>query len=194
MQVLGAPSSVIGSSSSRTEAAGRTREAVGLLALGALAVVLHAATRNTGDWAPGHQGVIWIGMVVLGRATTDARWAGATTAAGAAATSMMPVWGFEDPYRWLEYLIAGAVVDLAFVALARWVRHVWVVALIGGAAHTTKPLFRVGVDVVTGWPFGSLRWGVLYPGATHFAFGAIGAAAAAAAIQGVRGVRRRRGD
>jgi hypothetical protein len=88
---------------------------------------------------------------------------------------MMPWWGFGDPFRWLTYFLAGATLDLLYLALWRWHDKAWLVALLGGLAHMTKPLMRVAISTVTGWPYGSLLWGVAYPAATHFVFGVFGA-------------------
>ncbi len=71
--------------------------------------------------------------------------------------------------------MAGLTVDLLYVALLRWQDKLWLLAIIGGLAHMTKPLVRVVINQVTGWPYGSLLWGVAYPAATHFAFGFLGA-------------------
>jgi hypothetical protein len=117
----------------------------------------------------------WIALLMIGRTTSRYRWAGVTSALGAAGTAMLPVLGFGDPFRWLTYLLAGATIDLAYVAFGRWQSALWFLALIGGLAHMTKPLTRVVINELTGWPYGSLLLGVVYPAFTHFLFGAIGA-------------------
>ena len=151
------------------------REAVLLFGLGVGAVLLHAALRDKFDIAPGHQGLGWIALLMIGRTTSRYRWAGVTSALGAAGTAMLPMWGFGDPFRWLTYLLAGVTVDMAYFALNRWQNALWFLALIGGLAHMTKPLTRVLINELTGWPYGSLLYGVAYPAFTHFMFGAIGA-------------------
>ena len=162
------------------------RAALWLLGLGVASVLLHAATRDLIDIAPGYQGIGWIALLLVGRTTSRTRWAGVTTAVGAGATAMLPVWGFGDPFRWLMPLLAGAALDLGFWALYRWHDSLWLLAVLGGLAHMTKPLSRVVISEFTGWPYGSLLWGVAYPSATHFLFGALGAAIGAGLILVVR--------
>jgi hypothetical protein len=155
---------------------------VWLAVLGVAAVAYHAATRGMGTLPPGHQGVFWIGALMVGRLTVGTRFAATTTAVTAGAVSMLPIWGLGDPFRPLEYLIAGGAIDLGFAAFGRWSGNLWLLlpllVPLGGLAHATKPLLRLGINLVTGWPYGSLLWGVAYPVGWHFVFGAAGAAIA----------------
>lgn len=151
------------------------REAALLVGLGAAAIGLHAATRGRLDLAPGYQGVALIAFFFMGRTTSRYRWAAVVSAAGAAGTAMLPVWGFNDPFRWLTYFLAGATVDALYLLALRWPSSIWIIGVMGGLAHMTKPLTRVVINLITGWPYGSLLWGVAYPAATHFMFGFIGA-------------------
>jgi len=145
------------------------------------AVVLHAATRDLLQ-IPGHQGLGWIALLMIWRTTSRYRWAAVTSAVGAAGFAMMPWWSFNDPFRWLTYLLAGAALDLLYLALLRWHDKLWLLAALGGAAHMTKPLVRVVISQFTGIPYGSLLWGVAYPAATHFVFGFVGALIGAGAV------------
>lgn len=177
------------SSASRTSARARLLEASALATLGAIAVVAHAATRRQIDLPPGHEGVVWMALVLVGRLTSRSRWAGATAAVGAAAVSMLPVWGFGDSFRWAEYLLTGVTLDVGYMAFTRWQSRLWFLALLGGVAFATKPLLRADISAVTGVPFGSLLLGVGYPTLTHFVFGLIGAGIGSAAVIGYRSYR-----
>jgi hypothetical protein len=64
--------------------------------------------------------------------------------------------------------------DLAFRYLPRYASKLWFLVLIGGLVHVTKPIGQLAVNLITGWPFGSFRYGVLYPFASHLLFGMIG--------------------
>ena len=177
----------------------RSRTAQGqlvwLAVLGVAAVAYHAAIRGMGQLPPGHQGVFWIGSLMAGRLTVGARFAATTTAVTAGAVSLLPLWGLGDPFRPLEYLIAGGAIDLGYAVIGRWSGSPWVflplLVPLGGFAHATKPLLRLGINLVTGWPYGSLLWGVAYPVSWHFVFGAAGAAIAVTLLALAK--RRRKG-
>ena len=175
------------SSSFRNSAA--LLELLRLLLFGAIAVSLHAATRNRVELGPGHQGLTWIAMLMLGRLTSQHPWAGTATAVGAAGATTLPLWRLGDPLLWLAYVIAGAAVDLGFGSVPRLRRTLWAVALLGGLAHAAKPLIRVVISQVGGVYYNSLAAGVAFPLATHFLFGAAGAAIGFALV---RTARRRR--
>jgi hypothetical protein len=189
MQTIGAPLTGLGSRSVRLSENLAAQEATWLLGLGVTAVIGQAVTRDHLQ-LPGHQGLVLLALLMVGRTATPTRWAATTTGVGAATVSMLPVWGFNDPFRWLPYLLVGALIDLAFLGLARWTRHLWLVALIGGIAYVAKPLVRVAINLVTGIPIGTVRLGVAYPVLTHFLFGTVGAAIGAGVILGARRLSR----
>lgn len=153
-----------------------------LMTLGTLAIVVHAATRR---WLqiPGHQGMTLIALFVIGRSRSEFRWAAMTSSVGAAGISMMPWWSFNDPFRWITLGLAGATLDVLYCHFAKVRHNTWYLVCAGGASHMTKPLFRFILAQINGWPYGSLRWGVMYPSATHFLFGTLGAMAGIAICQ-----------
>ena len=53
-------------------------------------------------------------------------------------------------------------------------------------AHMTKPIGQLTMNLITGWPFGSFRYGVLYPFASHLLFGMIGGVLGALIVLGIR--------
>jgi hypothetical protein len=158
-----------------------------LAGLGAVAVCLHGLSRGLVEM-PGHQGLGWMALLVTGRRNSAFRWAAVASSMGAASMAMLPFWGFRDPFRWFTYLLAGATLDLLYAGLVAIRRSRMLVAIACGLAHMTKPLARVGIAHFNGWPYGSIRWGVIYPSASHFLFGFAGAMLAmgfAAAIERV---------
>ena len=178
----GAVSARSASSSSRTDGRAILLEMLGLIALGALAVAYHALVRGRFRLAPGHQGLMWMALVMIGRMTSRLPWAGVTTATGAAAATMLPLGRLGDPFMYVSYLAAGAIVDLGFGSFLRSSRALWAIALLGGVAHAMKPLIRSIVQL-GGWNYESLIAGVPYPAATHFMFGAAGAFLGASLIK-----------
>ena len=76
--------------------------------------------------------------------------------------------------------------DLAFRYLPGLTNKFWFLVLLGGLAHATKPVGQLVVNLITGWPFGSFRNGVLYPFATHLLFGMIGGLVGALIVLGIQ--------
>lgn len=52
--------------------------------------------------------------------------------------------------------------------------------------HATKPLVRLVISILSGWPYGSLLYGVAYPLATHVLFGILGGLLGATLVLGTR--------
>lgn len=161
-------------------------EALALLGLGALAVVLHQTLRMPLN-LPGRHGVEWMALLVIGRCFGRSRYAGSLASIGAAVTAVLPFWaGFDDPFIWLIYLLPGPLMDFAFARFSRWQGNLAFLVVLGGLAHATKPLVRWIISLVTGFPYGSLLWGVGYPLATHILFGMAGGLLGGLAVWGFR--------
>ena len=144
-----------------------------LLLLGVGTVVLPAILRLPLK-LPGHHGVEWMALLMIGRTTSRYRWAASVSSAGAGLTALLPIWGSDDPILWLTYLLPGLVIDAGMPLVRRWGESLWSLAVLAGLAHGTKPLLRLAVGAIFGWPYGSLLGGVIYPLALHIVFGAIG--------------------
>jgi hypothetical protein len=142
--------------------------------LGIVAVAAHAAGRNRFGLPPGHQGVTWIALMLVGRLTSRVRWAGMTSAAGAAGATLLPIWRLGDPFLGVSYAAAGLIADVGLAGFKNRVAPLWVVALVGGLAHSAKPLIR-SIVRLGGWQYDSLLTGLLYPVTSHFLFGVAGA-------------------
>ncbi len=148
-------------------------EALLLIGGGVTAVVLHRALGDSLG-LPGHHGIEWMALLILGRASSRFRGAGTLTSVGAALASTLPFLHGDNAVTWLFYLLPGPVMDLAFRYLPRFANKLWFLVLLGGLAHVTKPIGQLTINLITGWPFGSFRYGVLYPFASHLLFGMIG--------------------
>lgn len=161
------------SSASRTDWSLSWIEALLLIGGGVMAVVLHRAT-DLSLGLPGHHGLEWMAIMILGRASSKFRGAGTLTSIGASAASMMPFLQGGNPYVWVFYLLPGFLLDVVFSYTPGLTKYLWFLAFLGGLAHATKPLGQLTINLITGWPFGSFRYGVLYPFVSHFLFGMIG--------------------
>jgi hypothetical protein len=159
-------------------------EALLLIGGGLTAVVLHRAL-DLSLGLPGHHGIEWMALLVLGRASSRFRGAGTLTGLSAAFASTMPFLQGGNSLAWLFYLLPGLVMDLAFRYLPRYANKLWFLVLLGGLAHVTKPAGQLVINLISGWPFGSFRYGVLYPFASHLLFGMIGGLLGALILLGV---------
>ena len=152
---------------------------------GVLAVVLHRAY-DMSLGLPGHHGMEWMALMIMGRASSRFRGAGTITSLGASLASTLPFLHGGNPFTWLFYLLPGPVMDFAFRYFPGIANKVWFLVLLGGLAHVTKPIGQLTVNLITGWPFGSFRYGVLYPFASHLLFGMIGGLVGALIVLGIQ--------
>lgn len=159
-------------------------EALLLMSGGVTAVVLHRAL-DLSLGLPGHHGIEWMALLILGRASSRFRGAGTLTSLGASLASTLPFLHSANPFTWLFYLLPGPVMDLAFRYFPRYASKLWLLVLLGGLAHVTKPIGQLSINLITGWPFGSFRYGVLYPFASHLLFGMIGGLLGALILLGI---------
>ena len=159
-------------------------EALLLMGSGVLAVMLHR-TFDASLSLPGHHGLEWMALMIIGRLASRFRGAGTLTSVGASLASILPFWHGGDPFTPLLYLLPGPVIDLAFRYLPGYTEKVWFLMFVAGLAHMTKPVARLIINLTTGWPFGSFRFGVAYPVLGHFFYGAIGGLLGALVILGI---------
>jgi hypothetical protein len=159
-------------------------EALLLIGGGVMAVVLHRAL-DASLGLPGHHGIEWMAIMILGRASSKYRGAGTITSIGASFASVLPFLHGDNPFTWFYYLLPGPVMDLAFRYLPRDANKLWFMVLLAGFAHMTKPVGQVIVNLLTGWPIGSFRFGIVYPFASHLFFGMIGGVLGALVVLGI---------
>ena len=145
-------------------------ESLLLIGSGMLAVVIHRNTDlNLG--LPGHQGLTWMAILIIGRMSSRFRGAGSLVGIGASVATFIPALHTANPFTALFYLLPGPVMDFAFYYFPGLSKKLWFLILLGGLAHVTKPLGQLVVNGIMGWPFGSFRFGVVYPVVSHLLFG-----------------------
>lgn len=166
------------------------QEALLLLGLGAVIVTM-VKVFDFSLGLPGHTGVQWLALLLIGRSTSNYRWAASVSGVGSAVVSLMPFWGFGDPLKWLSFLLVAIALDVMFNLFTRWQHAVLFLTVIGGLAHAVKPLSRALISPITGLHYTSLLTGVVYPTATHLLFGLIGAFIGAGMVWGYRRVSKR---
>ena len=159
-------------------------EAVLLLGTGALAVLLHRVFDGS-EGLPGHHGIEWMALLIMGRSFSRLRGAGSLTGIGASLATAVPFLHTANPFTWLFYLLPGPIMDIAFRFLPRYAGKLWFLMVLGGLAHITKPLGQLVVNAFYGWPFGSFRFGIVYPVSSHLFYGLIGGALGALLVLGI---------
>ncbi|MEW6718244.1 MAG: hypothetical protein AB1345_12195 [Chloroflexota bacterium] len=158
---------------------------IALLGLGFLVVFLHARLRYPMQ-IHGRHGLEWMALLMLGRLGARQRWSATISSIGAAGFALLPGWGLNDPYISLTFLLPGPAIDLLYHAARRLQNKAWYLSIIGGLAHATKPVLRLGISAVTGWKYGSPKGGLAYPLISHLLFGMIGALIGSGAFLGIR--------
>lgn len=151
-----------------------------LLLLGFAAVTLHARLR-TPLHIPGHHGLEFMALLVAGKMITQYKYAMTVSSIGASLFAFMTFLSFGNPFMPLTFLLPGIVADLFINRNAK--QHYLFIAIAGGLAYATIPLCRELIMIFTGYPFGSLFTGLVYPFATHFVFGAAGSVLGAIIIR-----------
>src|SRR5262245_56704132 len=126
------------SSSAPTSLKVSWKEVLWLVGLGAGIVILHAVLR-VNLRLPGYHGLEWMALLVIGVMTSRYHGAATVSSITAAGLSLLPLFGLNDPFGWLTYLIPGLVLDAAYLAAARWQHHPLFLIALGGIAHATKP-------------------------------------------------------
>ncbi|HSD83263.1 MAG TPA: hypothetical protein VLG46_05370 [Anaerolineae bacterium] len=184
----GALSTKTSSSSFPTSTQLTRQEALLLLGLGA-AIVALVKVFDLSLKLPGHTGIVWLALLLIGRTTSNYRWAASVSGVGSAVVSLLPLWGFGDPLKWLSFLLVAVALDVLFNLFSRWQHAVLFLAVSGSLAHAVKPLSRILISSFTGLQYTSLLTGALYPLAMHLLFGFIGALVGVGMVWGYRHLR-----
>jgi hypothetical protein len=143
-----------------------------LAGIGALGVLIHAYLRIPMK-LPGHHGVIYMALLMSGRLISKKSYASSLSSIGAAAMLLVPL-GFKDPFIPIIYLFPGYIVDILFYQFKKLQPKIIFPAIICGLAYMIIPLIRIVIAMITGFHYGSLMGGFLYPVFTHFIFGFTG--------------------
>jgi hypothetical protein len=147
-------------------------EFIMLASIGALGVLIHSYLRVPLK-LPGHHGVIYMALLISGKLISKRSYASSLSSIGAATMLLFPL-GFHDPFIPVIYLFPGFIVDILFSSFRKFVPGIFIFAVICGFAYMIIPFMRMIITELTGFPYGSLMTGYLYPIITHFIFGFTG--------------------
>jgi hypothetical protein len=163
------------------------REAL-FLALIAALIFLGKSFLRVPVHVPGHSGIVWIALMVIGRGLVNRRGAGVLMGliAGALVTFGAP--GKEGLFEWTKYVAAGAILDLLVWTVGNDLETWWKAALVGAGAHLAKLVTATLMAWVLGLPLDIVVIGLGLTATTHVVFGALGGALGALVLTQLRRV------
>lgn len=154
----------------------------GLLLLGVIAGLLQLHLRYPLN-IPGHHGLEWMALLLLGRFCSSDRKAATLVASAAAFTYLvqLPVISSSHSLKPVAvFILTGIASDLMFSVTRKRLNLIVNGALIGGLVFVTKPLIFYGFYLLCGIKFGMFTKHPDYlPFLTHLLFGATGGAGGA---------------
>lgn len=149
-------------------------EAVFLMGLGALAVLMHARFRSPVS-VPGHHGIEFMALLLLGRGSSHLKFASTLSSFGIGLLLLFPVFGFHDPLMGFNYMLPGFMLDLTYNFSGKLNRNAWFLAIVAGLSYMLIPVSRLIINTFTGFQYGAfLKFGPIIPVLSHFVFGVTG--------------------
>lgn len=123
---------------------------------------------------PGHTGVLWMFLMVLGYGAVKRPGAGLVM--GCSAALWGEVFGLSHglPYNLLLYGAPGLTMDVAARLFRSDLAHPLASTVAGAAAHSAKYLFVVAYAMALGLPANLLTMGIARGLGYHVLFGAVG--------------------
>lgn len=152
-----------------------------LMLIGLAAITIHSRLKLQLG-IPGHQGLIFIGLIMAGRLSSGRATAASLSCLTASALSFLPFWGFQNIFFPITFLIPGLLIDFILNSINYkkgkniFFTFILFISLTGGLAYMTIPLTRLLITLITGLPFGAfVKYGYFIPITSHFIFGFVGA-------------------
>lgn len=139
---------------------------------------------------PGRHGLEFMLLVMGARYLSNLRLATTITITGSILTTLIPGFGFTDPIIPYIYVGMGIFVDFAWYSWRKQLAWIPVIALLGGLTYALIPLIRIVFASITGYFYGSLATGFMFPIFTHFVFGFIGTLAGVGAASGLKKLKK----
>lgn len=150
-----------------------TRELV-LLALFAGLIALSKAVLRVPIHLPGHSGMTWMAILLVGRILVPKPWAGTLMGLVSGILAVAVVGGREGLLLWMKYLAPGMVMDLGALLSGERLDSVVVAIITAAIANTAKLVTSLIVSVALGIPLGYLAVGLGFAATTHIVFGGLG--------------------
>ena len=150
-----------------------TRELVVLALLAALVAVSKAFLRLPLH-VPGHTGITWMAILLVGRALVRKPYAGTLMGFVSGVLAVAIVGGREGLLLWVKYLAPGVIMDLGALLSGERLDNPYVGLAVGAIANVAKLLSSLIVSLMLGIPAGYLVVGLGLAMTTHIVFGALG--------------------
>ena len=148
-----------------------------MLAKGALRIPLHV---------PGHSGVLWVALFVIGRGLVNKRGAGVLLGSIAGVLATFAGFGESGPLEWVKWVAAGVILELLMLVVPGDLRSWLKAGLVGAGLHLGKLAGLTLVGVILRVPFALLFLGLGLSAATHVVFGAAGGLLGALVLRELR--------
>jgi hypothetical protein len=149
-------------------------QVVFLMSIGIIAILLHARFRSPIN-IPGHHGIEFMGLLLIGRLSSNLRFASSISSLGIGLLLMFPIFGFRDPLMGFNYMLPGLMLDIYYQMGGSLKKKTLFLAIIAGLAYMTVPFSRLLISLSTGYQYGAfIKHGFVVPFISWFAFGLSG--------------------
>lgn len=159
-----------------------TRE-LATLALIAALIVISKLVFNMPLRVPGHSGLFWMALMVIGRGVVRRPGAGTMLGlvAGLLAVAVMP--GRLGLLTWVKYAAPGMLLDFIAPLIGSRFEDPLLGTFAGALANLAKLLLSLLVTLAMGLPAGYIAVGLGFSAITHAIFGALGGLAGAMVLR-----------
>jgi hypothetical protein len=123
---------------------------------------------------PGHSGVFWVALFVIGRGLVDKRGAGVLLGLITGLLAQFAGFGDVGPLEWTKWLAAGVILEGFTLALPGDLRALPKAVVVGAALHVGKLAALLLAGMILQVPFSILFLGLGLSATTHVLFGALG--------------------
>jgi len=152
----------------------RLLEILFLLGLGALAILLHARFKSPLN-IPGHHGLEFMALLMIGRMSSQLRFASSVSALSIGLLLLFPVFAFSDPLMGFNYMLPGLMLDICYQIGGKLNSKAFFLAIIAGLSYMIIPFSRLMIAVSTGYQYGAfIKHGFVTPFISWFVFGLAG--------------------
>jgi hypothetical protein len=135
---------------------------------------------------PGHSGVIWMALLVIGVGLVGRRGAGTLIGLLSGVLAMIFLPGKEGLLVGVKYFVPGLTVDVLLPLLGGRIDRYLTAIVIAAAAHSTKLAASYFLGLAAGISAEYLALGIGLAATLHLAFGAIGGALGAVVLRMLR--------